>query len=228
MIEINLLPAVKREYLKAQQMKHTVVVASVLMSLLAVVLMLLLLGYVRVMQPRHQKNVQADIDSALRDSKKKENAVKVVTVQGALEQIPNLQDKKMITSSIFTYLKEFTPRDISYSNIKLDLVEKTIVLQGTSTNFEKANILANNLKSAKFTYSSGDEKNSISPFTSVVFDGLSKSEVVQDNKSVTFQITFKIDPVIFDQSAKSGEITVNASSEDLLLPSDKPFVGGNQ
>lgn len=226
MIEINLLPSVKREYLKAQQMKHAVVVGSVLISLLALAIMGLLYGYVQVVQPRHQKNVQTDIDSALSDSAKKEDAVKVVTVQGALEQLPNLQDKKMITSNMFTYLKEFTPRDVSYSSIKLDLTESTIVLQGTATNFEQANVLANNLKSAKFTFDKSEQKQTISPFTEVVFNGLTKSEVAQDNKNVTFQITFRVDQTIFDQSAKSGVVSVNASSEELLLPTDKPFVGG--
>jgi hypothetical protein len=35
-----------------------------------------------------------------------------------------------------------------------------------------------------------------------------------------------VEPTIFDQSIKEGKISVNASSEELLLPSDKPFEGG--
>ena len=228
MIEINLLPAVKREYLKAQQMKHTVVVGSVLVSLGAIGLLALMFIYVQVIQPQQQKSIQSDIDKSLNDSKNKKNAVKVVTVQGALQQIPSLQDKKMITSNLFIYLNSFTPKDVSYSNIKMNLTESTIVLQGNATNFEQANVLANNIKSAKFTFKKSNNSQSVSPFTNVVFDGLTKSDKPEENKNVSFQITLKVDPVIFDQSVKDGKISVNASSEELLLPTDKPFVGGAQ
>ncbi len=226
MIEINLLPSVKLEYLKSQQTKHAVVIGSILISLVSVGLLTLLFIYVQVVQPKYQSNVQAKIDSALQDSKNKKDAVKVVTVQGALEQIPALQDKKLITSNMFIYLKEFTPRDVSYSNVKIDLTESSLVLQGGATNFEQANVLANNLKSAKFTYSKSDDKQNITPFTDVVFDGLTKSVQAQDGKNVSFQITLKVDLTIFDQSVKDGKISVNASSEELLIPSDKPFLQG--
>lgn len=226
MIEINLLPSVKLEYLKSQQTKHAVVIGSILISLVSVGLLTLLFIYVQVVQPKYQSNVQSKIDSALEDSKTKKDAVKVVTVQGALEQIPALQDKKLITSNMFIYLKEFTPRDVSYSNVKIDLTASSLVLQGSATNFEQANVLANNLKSAKFTYSKSDDKQNIAPFTDVVFDGLTKSVQSQDGKNVSFQITLKVDLTIFDQSIKDGKISVNSSSEELLLPSDKPFLQG--
>lgn len=228
MIEINLLPGVKKEFLKAQQMKHAVVVGSILISVLAVTVLVLLFAYVQIVQPQHQKNIQTDIDSGIKDLKAKDNAVKIVTVQGALEQIPGLQDKKMITSNIFADITAFTPKSVSYSNIKLDVTAGTLVLQGTASNFEQANVLANNLKSAKFEYTQDDSKQTKTPFSNVIFDGLSQSQQTQDGKSVSFQLTFTVDPILFDQSIKGGKIIVNASSENLLLPSDKPFVGGAQ
>jgi len=227
-IEVNLLPAVKREYLKAQQMKHAVIVGSVLISAIAVVVLALLYMYVNIVQPQHQKNIQKDIDAAQQEIKSKENGVKIVTVQGVLETLPGLQDQKLITSNLFTYLTSFTPREVSYSNIKLDLEGNTLVLQGTATNFEQANILANNLKSAKFTYKQDDDQQTATPFSNVIFDGLSRSDQAQDGKSVSFQITLTVDPVIFSQAVKDGAISVNSSSEDLLLQSEQPFIGGSQ
>ncbi len=228
MIEVNLLPSVKREYLKAQQMKHAVIVGSVLISALAVTVLVLLFAYVQFAQPQHQKNIQTDIDSGVKELKAKENAVKIVTVQGALEQLSGLQDKKLISSNIFADITAFTPKSVSYGDIKLDLSAGTLVLQGTASNFEQANVLANNLKSAKFNYTKDSSPQSKTPFSNVVFDGLSQSQQSQDGKSVSFQITFTVDPILFDQSIKDGKIVVNASSENLLLPSDKPFVGGAQ
>lgn len=226
MIEINLLPQVKKDYLKAEQMKHTVIVASVLLSVVAVVLVSLLFAYVSVVQPQHQKNVQKDIDSGLADLKDKDDAVKIVTVQGALESIPGLEDQELATSRLFTYVAGFTPRSVSYSNLKLNVAESTITLQGSAANFEQANVLANNLKGAKFTYVQNGSEQSAKPFSNVVFDGLSRSEQTQDEKNVSFQITLAFDPIIFNQSIEAGKLQVNASSEELLLQDQKPFIDG--
>lgn len=223
MIDINLLPSVKREYLKSQQMKRTVVLGSGLLSVTAIVILGLLWSYVNVVQPQHQKNLEKDIQSGVAELKSKDNAVKIVTVQGALEQLPGLQDKKLITSNLFTYVTNFTPQSVSYSDIKYDATANTLTLQGATNTVEQANVLANNLKGATFTYKQGDTTQTSKPFTSVVFEGLSKSEESQDGKSVAFSITLTVDPVIFSQAIQQGAVTVNASSEALMLQTDKPF-----
>ncbi len=223
MIQINLLPDVKREYLRAQQMKHLFVVGSVLVTLLALSALIFLFAYVQVVQPRHRANLQKDIDSGIAELKGKRDAVKIVTVQGVLEQIPALQNKKLITSNLFDYLGKFTPRDVSYSGVTLDLAANTLTLSGQTTSLERANVLANNLKSAKFTYKQGDSKSTIQPFNGVVFSSLGKTGKAEDGKNVSFQITLTLNPVMFAQDIAEQQITVNASSEDLLLPTAQPF-----
>lgn len=223
MIQINLLPDIKRDYLRAQQMKHMFVVTAVIVSIIALGSLALLFTYVRVIQPRHRANIQKDVDNGIVELQKKQNAVKIVTVQGVLEQIPTLQDKKLITSSLFSYLSSFTPKDVTYNEVKLDLEANTITLSGKTTILERANVLANNLKSATFTYKQGESNNKIQPFKGVVFASLGKTEQSENGKSVGFLINFQVDPFIFSQSISDQKITVNASSEELLLPSTKPF-----
>lgn len=223
MIQVNLLPDVKREYLHAQQMKHTFTVISILASIAAIALLALLFMYVQVVQPRHRTNLQKDIDSGINDIKDKKDAVEIITVQGVLEQIPALQDKKLITSNIFQYLSSFTPKDVSYGELKLDFSNNTAVFTGQTTTLERANVLANNLKSATFTYKDGDANQSVKPFLSIVFSSLGKTEQADNGKDVGFQITLQFDPILFSQKISDAKITVNASSEDLALPSAKPF-----
>jgi hypothetical protein len=223
MIQVNLLPNVKREYIQAQQMKHTFIVVSILAAVAAISLAVILFVYVQVVQPRHRANLQKDIDTALSEIKSRPDAVKIVTVQGALEQVPGLQDKKLITSNIFKYLGEFTPRDVSYGEVKLDLTTNTITLAGQTTTLERANVLANNLKSAQFSYKENDQNSTLKPFSGVVFGSLGKVEQATDNKGVSFQVTFQVDQKLFSQKISDTKITVNASSEDLLLADDKPF-----
>lgn len=224
MIQVNLLPDVKRDYLHAQQMKHTFIIGSVLITMAVLVALGLLFAYVSFVQPRHQANLQSDIDEGIAELKEVEDAVKIVTVQGVLEQIPAVQDKKMITSKLFDRLLSFTPRDVSYNDVQLDLAANTLSLSGRTTTLERANALANNLKSAKFNYKQGDAASEIRPFTSVVFSSLGKSEQSDGSgSSVSFKISFQIDPVLFKQGITEDKITVNATSEELLLPTTSPF-----
>jgi hypothetical protein len=223
MIQVNLLPDVKREYLHAQQMKHTFTVLSILASMAALAVLGLLFAYVQIVQPRHRANLQKDIDASTNELKGKNDAVEIVTVQGVLEQIPALQDKKLITSNIFSYLSSFTPKDVAYGEIKLDFSANTAVFTGQTTTLERANVLANNLKSATFTYKDGDASQSLKPFSSIVFSSLGKTEQADNGKDVGFQITLQFDPVLFSQKIKDPKITVNASSEELALPTTKPF-----
>lgn len=219
MIQINLIPDIKREYLKAQQMKHTVVVAAILCSIVALVMASLLFGYVRLIQPQHRANLQQDIDEGVARQQQYPDGTHMVTVQGVLEQIGALQDKKLITSRLFTYIGAFTPRDVAYTSINFDATAGTLVLSGQATTFEKANELANNVKSARFTYRENDTEQSLTPFASTVFNSLSRGEQSESGKSVTFELAIQVDPKLFSQAIQDGALRVDASSDELLLPS---------
>lgn len=223
MIQVNLLPDLKQQYLKAQQIKHLVVVAAVLASLISLIILAMLFLYVQVVQPRHQANLQRDIDSGLSELKSKEDGVKIVTVQGVLEQVPALQDKKPLTSQLFTYLTNVTPKGVSYSELRLDLINNTLSLTGQANALEQTNELANNLKSASFSYSQNDAQQSLQPFSRVVFTSLGKSDQTSASKSVAFQLSMTIDPILFNQGVSNAKLSVDAASEKLLLPSAQPF-----
>lgn len=225
--QINLLPDVKREYLKAQQMKRIFVVVSIIITIAVLIALVMLIIFVKLGQPRHIKHLQSDVNTSIKQLKETKDAVKIVTVQGVLEQLPGLQDKEPTTSRMFGYLASFTPQGLSYSEVKLDLSGNILTLSGQSDNLEQANLLANNLKSAKFTYKKDNVKQSFVPFKSVVFSNLGKSEQVESGKSVSFQLSFEFDPLLFDQSLAESAITVNGASESLLLTTEKPFNDAN-
>jgi len=227
MIQVNLLPDVKREYLHAQQMKHMFTMISVLATLTAFILAGVLFAYVQFVQPRHRSNLQKDIDAGIQDLKNKPDGVEIVTVQGVLEQMPALQDKKLITSKLFDYLTEFTPRDVSYGEVKLDLENGTLTLNGQTTTLERANVLANNLKSANFTYTLDGKEQNLKPFSNIIFTNLGKTQDAGVNRSVGFELTLQIDKILFDQKLSDTKIAVNAAAEELSLPTAQPFNESN-
>ncbi len=228
MVQINLLPDVKQEYLKSQQSKHTFVIGAALVSALFITILALVYAYVSIAQPRHLTNLQTDIDESTKQSKEVTDAVEMVTVQGALEQLPGLQDKKQITSRLFGYINSFTPKDVSYAEIKLDLSTNILTLRGETTNYEQTNVLANNLKSAQLTYTQNDSAATIKPFSQVIFTSLGKAEQATTNRTVSFQIDMQVDPTMFGEGISKPSIKVKADSKELLIPTAKPFKDGNK
>ncbi len=230
-VQINLLPDVKHDYLKSQQSKHAFLIGSVLVSAVCIALLALLFTYVSVVQPRHLTNLSSDVENGLAQTKEVPKGVEMVTVQGALEQLPGLQDKKQITSRLFGYIKNFTPRDVSYAEITLDLSANTLSLRGETTNYEQTNVLANNLKSAELTFVENDTTSTIKPFSQVVFTNLGRAEQAENGRSVSFQVDMVIDPTLFRESIEKPTLKVNADSKELLIPTAKPFAsegGGNE
>lgn len=228
MIQINLMPDVKREYIKAQQMKHTVLVLSILLSIAIVTVAGLLFGYVRLIQPQHRANLQTDIDTGLTRQRDYPDGVEMVTVQGVLEQIGPIQDKKLITSRLFNYVTDFTPRGVVYNSIAYDSAAGTLTLSGRTTTYEKANELANNVKSAEFSYEQSEQESTINPFSGLVFTSLAAGDEAEDGMRVSFGMTFQIDATLFNQAIRNGNLTVNASSRDLLTPSRDPLFTENE
>ncbi len=224
MVRVNLLPDVKREYLHAQQTKHAVIIASVLVSVGAIAMMVLLFVYVQLIQPQHRANIQEDIDSSISQIKGVPDAVKIVTVQGALEQLPALQSSKNISSRVFTYIKGFTPRSVAYSEVTLNLNTGMLTLRGATDDLKQSNVLANNIKSAELTYTQGDAKQKIKPFSKVVFSSLGRAESTAGNRSVNFQVDFLVNPIMFNESIKDIKLSVDAASKELIIPTAKPFV----
>lgn len=223
MVQINLLPDVKQEFLHSRQQKHTFVIGAILISGIALTILALIFAYVQIVQPRHLTNLQNDIDENVAKTKQVSNAVEMVTVQGALDTLPSLQDKKQISSRLFSYITSVTPVNVSFNEVTLDTTAGTISLKGETTDYEQANVLANNLKSAELSYQENDAKNTIKPFSQVVFTNLGKAEQSDTAKLVSFQVDMQYDPTLFRESVSKPTITVKADSKDLLIPSAKPF-----
>lgn len=215
MIQINLLPDIKRQYLKSQQIKHTVIVASILLSVVVITIAALLFAYVRIVQPQHRNNLQEDIDAALLKQKEFPEASKLVTIQNALNQVQMLQNNKTFTSRSFSYVGSVTPVGILYRSVSYNGDASLLTIMGTAPSTEKVNELANNIKSATYSYEKDDEEITGKPFTSSRFSSpISRNE---DDGSVSFTIEIGLVSELFAEGNDNIQIHVDASSEKLLM-----------
>lgn len=194
MIEINLLPNVKRELLKTRAMRNRVISISFLMggaSIAAVVVLALILG--------SQIAAEAIQSGVIKDRNDKLMAVedlnKVVTIQNQLTKINEQHSGKKINSRIFdvvTAVNPVAPNNVSFSDIKVNPESKTITLEGSAVNgYSALETLKKTILNTKVQTTDGDKSSEVS-LTKEIKDGdTSFGENSEGKKVLQFSFSFE-------------------------------------
>ena len=194
MIEINLLPNVKRELLKTRAMRNRVISISFLVggaSIAAVVVLALILG--------SQIAAEAVQSGVIKDRNDKLMAVedlnKVVTIQHQLTKINEQHSGKKLNSRIFdvvTAVNPVTPNNVSFSDIKVNPGSKTITLEGSAVNgYSALETLKKTILNTKVQTTDGDKSSEVS-LTKEIKDGdTSFGENSEGKKVLQFSFSFE-------------------------------------
>ncbi|MCC9313203.1 MAG: hypothetical protein KFF74_03470 [Candidatus Nanosynbacter sp.] len=194
MIEINLLPNVKRELLKTRAMRNRVISISFLVggaSIAAVVVLALILG--------SQIAAEAVQNGVIKDRNDKLMAVedlnKVVTIQHQLTKINEQHSGKKLNSRIFdvvTAVNPVAPNNVSFSDIKVNPGSKTITLEGSAVNgYSALETLKKTILNTKIQTTDGDKSSEVS-LTKEIKDGdTSFGENSEGKKVLQFSFSFE-------------------------------------
>ena len=194
MIEINLLPNVKRELLKTRAMRNRVISISFLVggaSIATVVVLALILG--------RQIAAEAVQSGVIKDRNDKLMAVedlnKVVTIQHQLTKINEQHSGKKINSRVFdvvTAVNPVAPNNVSFSDIKVNPESKTITLEGSAVNgYSALETLKKTILNTKVQTTDGDKSSEVS-LTKEIKDGdTSFGENSEGKKVLQFSFSFE-------------------------------------
>ena len=194
MIEINLLPNVKRELLKTRAMRNRVISISFLVggaSIAAVVVLALIFG--------SQIAAEAVQNGVIKDRNDKLMAVedlnKVVTIQHQLTKINEQHSGKKLNSRIFdvvTAVNPVAPNNVSFSDIKVNPGSKTITLEGSAVNgYSALETLKKTILNTKIQTTDGDKSSEVS-LTKEIKDGdTSFGENSEGKKVLQFSFSFE-------------------------------------
>jgi len=193
MIQFNLLPDIKIQYLKAKRQKRLVVVTSVLASAAALTVFILLLSTVFILQKKNLSDLDKDIKSNSSKLQSVKDLNKILTVQNQLKALPGLHDNKVVASRLLDYLTQVTPSDASISKLTVDYSDNSMVISGTAGVASIVNTYADTLKFTKYQLKSdSSQKNA---FSDVVLRSFTR-----DTKSATYEIALTFDPAIFSNN----------------------------
>jgi type II secretory pathway component PulL len=220
MIGLNLLPDVKKEYLKAQRSRNMVVGVSIITILAALALTALLAVFVYGGQALSIRNISDQIKDNQAVLQNKPDIDKYLTVQNQLSALETLHSQKAIYSRVFDYLQKLNPAapdSMTVTAISVDKATSVISMQGTTADFRSLDVVKSTLENAKLVYRQNDADHDKPLFTTVtlVNASLASQAGQQQSSSVSFDFQLAFSPEAFDPTASNLDVIVPK-----LTPSD--------
>ncbi|HJP96754.1 MAG TPA: hypothetical protein VJ843_05305 [Candidatus Saccharimonadales bacterium] len=194
MIQFNLLPDIKQQYLKAQRQKHLVMFVSTVAIIAAVAIFVVLLLVVQVWQKKSISDLNTDIKRYSNELTNTGDLNKILTVQNQLKSLTALHDKKAVATRTFSYITQVTPQQASISKLNLDFALNTISISGSASSLETVNTYVDTLKFTKYK-TTGDSSASGNAFTNVVLSTFGRTAT-----GATYTITASFNPIIFSEN----------------------------
>jgi Tfp pilus assembly protein PilN len=194
MVQFNLLPDIKIQYLRARRQKHMVLLASVVTIAASLTVMVLLISVVFVLQKKNMSDLNKDIKTASTELQGTKELTKILTVQNQLKALPGLHDAKPVVNRLFGYINQSTPTSANISRVFVDFGQNQLTISGQADSLETVNVFVDTLKFT--TYHTAKSPNTeLPPFSAVVLGSFGR-----DNKGASYTITMKFDKTIFSQT----------------------------
>lgn len=212
MISINLLPDVKKEFLKAQKMRNTVISLSILSMFVAGGLTVFLALFVYFGQRVAIGFVNDDIDKKQATLEAKTEITKYLTIQNQLTSLRVLHNAtyKILYSRLLEYLPQLNPaapNSVQLGSVKVVKEGTEINLQGTTRDFQALDTFKNTLERAKLTYADGEDTKEVALFSDITLKTASLMQA-DGGASVSFEFVLTYNEDIFSPDVTNFQLVV--------------------
>lgn len=191
MIQFNLLPDVKIDYIKSQRSKRTVFLIAGAVGSASLALFVALFVLTNFIQTKHLNDLSHDIKQDSAKLQSTQDISKILTIQNQLASLPALDAQKPVASRLFGYLAQVIPNKASLAKLNVDFGAHTMTFTGSADSLETVNKFVDTLKFTQYQKKGDDNK--VSAFSQVVLTTFGR-----DDKGASYTINLQFDPAIFD------------------------------
>ncbi|HEU5121809.1 MAG TPA: hypothetical protein VFT59_03105 [Candidatus Saccharimonadales bacterium] len=210
MIEINLVPDVKQELIKAQRVRISVISMAILIGLVATGVVVALAIWVFAVQTARD----VITDNTIRDQSQQLSSVEDVsdtlTIQNQLSKLSEMHNSKHIDSRIFDILDAINPpapNNVSITKLTLDSDESLITVEAQAANgYPALEVFKKTIEATKFEYTQDGEKQSVALATSMNDSDRSYGEDASGAKVLRFTLSFTYPEELFSRTAQNATI----------------------
>lgn len=227
MIEINLVPDVKQEFIHAKRVRAFVISGAILVGIISVSIVVLLAIYLFGVQTVRSNLADNEITKKSQELANVSDIEDTLTIQHQLTKLGELHDEKNITSRFFDLLVAInpaSPNNVSFSLARVDAEEGIIRLEGQAENgYIAADVLQKTILKTTVSYKDIDGDAQATALTEEVeTSDLSYGEDATGKKVLRFTLTFEYEPAFFARSSKDavviGPNRQNVTDSYLRLP----------
>ena len=215
MIEVNLVPDVKQELIRAQRVRTSVISLSIVISIVAVGLVILLAMWVFAVQAVRQGISDADIKKKSDDLAKVEDVSNTLTIQNQLSKLQAMHDGKKIDSRIFDILQAVNPaapNDVRVTNLAIDSENKTVTIQAQATaGYVALEVFKKTLAATNVSYSMNGEQHTVPLATTLSDSERSYGEDTNGTKVLRFTLSFTYPEELF--AATVGNVAIQGPTK---------------
>lgn len=194
MIEINLIPDVKQELIRARMIRSTVVSTAIVITIAAAALVVILSIYVFGVQTVRSAVADDSIKKGSSQLASVEDLSKILTIQNQLTKLNALNDAKSIDSRVFDMLQAVippAPNTVQISSLVVDGSLGTIKLEGQTPQYPSLETFRKTLGLANVRFNDSNGKQTDIPLaTNLSLTNVSFGDDATGTKVVRFDITF--------------------------------------
>lgn len=191
MIQFNLLPDIKIEFMKAQRLKRILMISSVIAMAASVGLLLLAVGF-STSRKIHLDNLSKDINRLTGELNSIEDLNKILSVQNQLGVLPALYDGRPAVDRLPDFLTKTTPIGVGLGRVSVDFSTSTINITGTSQTLQLIN---NYVDTLKFTTFRTDEEGSQ---PQPAFSSVGVTQIGRGTEGAAIELALTFNPEIFN------------------------------
>lgn len=227
MIEINLVPDVKQELIRANRVRSSVISLSIVIAIAAAAAVVVLSLYVFGAQTLRSNLLDGSIDSEYKKLKDVKDLNNALTIQQQVGAISSIHDSTTVDSRLFDVLTTVIPKGTTVSNFSLDSDAKTITIEGVASGYNDLDVLKKTILATKFVYQNKDDdataqSESVALATQVDDGDRSLGQDDDGRQILRFSISFAYPDDLFSRTAINGRIVApsktNATDSRLSTP----------
>lgn len=218
MIQINLVPDIKQEMLRAQRMRNLTISFSILAGVVAagaVVVLALVLGA----QAVTEAVTAGQIDSEYKKLASVKDIDNALTIQNQLDTISGINDKRTIDSRLLDMLAGINPakpNDVKLSKITLDPAQSTLTLEGSAAGgYTATDAFRKTILNTTVTGTQNDQPFDQPLTNEVILQNTSYGQDSTGAKVVRFTVVFSYPEGLFDNTLANVKINTPTAKVDV-------------
>lgn len=212
MIEINLIPDVKQELIRARMVRSAVVTISIFVAVAFAAAVVVLCLYVFGAQALRNTLADNQIKDGSNKLAKVDDLSKILTIQNQLTKINSLNDDKKIDSRTFMLLQAVippAPNNVQISKLTIDADTDTISFEGQTLLYPSVETFKKTIAAANVRYKDADNKQTDVPLASdLSISDVSYGDDVNGNKVIRFTMSFTYAQEFFSPTIDSPSIVL--------------------